>query len=159
MGLFSYQLKRLSGSVLTDNSLLLYQFFLMFMAETAESEKTYVLIRYLRTWNDAQTYCRQHYKDLPIIESAEDNANVQAVKPLVDAWIGLYREAWTWSNNQSSSFRNWQFREPDNAFLNEYCVAEDYQHNWRDTDCQRKIAFICHKGDHYQTENFLLCSN
>ncbi|XP_035813405.2 macrophage mannose receptor 1-like [Amphiprion ocellaris] len=113
--------------------------------ETAESEKTYVLIRYLRTWNDAQTYCRQHYKDLPIIESAEDNANVQAVKPLVDAWIGLYREAWTWSNNQSSSFRNWQFREPDNAFLNEYCVAEDYQHNWRDTDCQRKIAFICHK--------------
>uniref|UniRef100_A0A3P8UD34 C-type lectin domain-containing protein n=1 Tax=Amphiprion percula TaxID=161767 RepID=A0A3P8UD34_AMPPE len=103
-------------------------------------------LRYLRTWNDAQTYCRQHYKDLPIIESAEDNANVQAVKPLVDAWIGLYREAWTWSNNQSNSFRNWQFREPDNAFLNEYCV-------WDDWACDSRRYFICFQEFWHQTSD------
>uniref|UniRef100_A0A3Q1FNX5 C-type lectin domain-containing protein n=1 Tax=Acanthochromis polyacanthus TaxID=80966 RepID=A0A3Q1FNX5_9TELE len=123
---------------------------------TEEHEKTYVLIRYLRTWNDAQTYCRQHYKDLPIIESAEDNANVQA------SWIGLIDDpkswkgtmgndvnSWIWSATGDTSrigYRNWDLLQPDNLFGTEFCVMMESDGMWEDYPCRDTFHFVCYQG-------------
>nr|XP_020471248.1 C-type lectin-like [Monopterus albus] len=98
------------------------------------------------TWADAQSYCRQHYTDLATIESSAENSALYSTIPNgVNVWIGLYRNAWTWSDNSSSVFRNWKSGQPDNSNLNEYCVSEDSQHQWYDDNCQNQYAFICHE--------------
>uniref|UniRef100_A0A3Q3ITG4 C-type lectin domain-containing protein n=1 Tax=Monopterus albus TaxID=43700 RepID=A0A3Q3ITG4_MONAL len=117
-------------------------------SETAQNKKTYMFISSPLTWADAQSYCRQHYTDLATIESSAENSALYSTIPNgVNVWIGLYRNAWTWSDNSSSVFRNWKSGQPDNSNLNEYCVSEDSQHQWYDDNCQNQYAFICHEED------------
>lgn len=121
---------------------------LLFIAETAQNEKTYVFIETPRTWNDAQNYCREYHTDLPTIESAVDQTNVLKAKPVTyGIWIGLHRVPWTWSDHSYSLFRNWQTGEPNNADLFQYCVTENNLHKWDDTDCQNENTFVCQEGD------------
>lgn len=110
------------------------------------NKKTYEFITLLLTWKDAQVYCRTDYTDLPTIESSAENAEVYS-KIHSSAWIGLYREPWTWSDSSSSVFRNWALGEPNNAYLNQYCVKENALHKWIDDNCNTELSFLCYKGD------------
>lgn len=130
------------------------------IAETSQKVKTYVYVPLNLNWNDARSYCRQNYTDLPTIESSIDNANVlNAMSSYNAAWIGLYRIAWKWSDNSTGSFKNWLPGEPNNSGLNEYCVTEDNQHLWNDDDCAKAYAFLCHKGDISLLHNNIYLSN
>uniref|UniRef100_A0A3B4UC68 C-type lectin domain-containing protein n=1 Tax=Seriola dumerili TaxID=41447 RepID=A0A3B4UC68_SERDU len=109
-------------------------------------KRTYTAINNSLTWSGAQTYCRTYHTDLAMIENAQENAEVMSVKLTDIAWIGLYREPWRWSDNSSSSFRNWQSREPDNSQKKEHCAAERLDHAFADLDCNSELAFWCYKG-------------
>lgn len=101
-----------------------------------------------KTWHSAQAYCREHYTDLPTIENFEENNHVYSAKPgSAQAWIGLYRVPWTWSDKTQSSFRFWRSTCPDNYGGNQFCVVENPQHEWNDGYCLDKYPFICHQGD------------
>uniref|UniRef100_A0A3Q1HD18 C-type lectin domain-containing protein n=1 Tax=Anabas testudineus TaxID=64144 RepID=A0A3Q1HD18_ANATE len=116
-----------------------------------------ILLSNLMTWSSAQAYCRQHYTDMPIIENSAENAAVYSVLPNnVQAWIGLYRVPWKWSDKSNSPFRHWLSGQPDNRNGNEYCAAEDYLHDWSDLTCTTKLPFICHQGN--SMTNKLICS-
>uniref|UniRef100_A0A3B4YBD2 C-type lectin domain-containing protein n=1 Tax=Seriola lalandi dorsalis TaxID=1841481 RepID=A0A3B4YBD2_SERLL len=96
-------------------------------------QKIYTLIGILRTWSDAQTYCRTNHKDLAMIENAQENAEVMSKFPSAGRWwIGLYRVPWRWSDNSNSSFKNWQSGQPDVYYKDEHCVAENSDHDWAD---------------------------
>ncbi|XP_073731749.1 secretory phospholipase A2 receptor-like [Misgurnus anguillicaudatus] len=68
------------------------------------------------------------------------------------AWIGLFRDSWEWSDNSTSSFRNWDTEE-----LNQQCTTDkpDKQctkvnvraqnGNWTDEKCDKSLPFVCHK--------------
>uniref|UniRef100_A0A665UGG9 C-type lectin domain-containing protein n=1 Tax=Echeneis naucrates TaxID=173247 RepID=A0A665UGG9_ECHNA len=78
---------------------------------------------------EAQDYCRTYFKDLAMIEDAEENTNVMSLLSNVRVWIGLYRNPWRWSDRSNSSFRNWVVLEPDN-FGGQHCVAENSVRYW-----------------------------
>lgn len=118
------------------------------VAVTEQNEKTYVFVSALKTWNSAQAYCREYYTDLPVIENTvENNAVFSAKSAKAEAWIGLYRVPWTWSDETQSSFRSWRSERPNNYAMSQFCVAQRFGHEWEDIACNAEYAFICHQGD------------
>uniref|UniRef100_A0A4W6EY71 C-type lectin domain-containing protein n=1 Tax=Lates calcarifer TaxID=8187 RepID=A0A4W6EY71_LATCA len=96
----------------------------------------------LKTWTDAQSYCREKFIDLVTI-----NDLTLKQSGFKEAWIGLYRESWTWSDNSSFTFSNWNTGQPD-YFLQQYCVMLLHGlWKWHDADCGSELPFICLKGE------------
>uniref|UniRef100_A0AAV2LXF2 C-type lectin domain-containing protein n=1 Tax=Knipowitschia caucasica TaxID=637954 RepID=A0AAV2LXF2_KNICA len=62
--------------------------------------KKFILVNdFSRTWPACKTMCRQNYQDLAQIENAADNqAAMTALSGVQNAWIGLYRDMWLWSD-------------------------------------------------------------
>ncbi|XP_044027377.1 macrophage mannose receptor 1-like isoform X2 [Siniperca chuatsi] len=63
--------------------------------------REYHYVNLLKTWTEAQTYCREKFVDLATIETVEDWARVGEMMKSADrlAWIGLYQgiNSWRWS--------------------------------------------------------------
>ena len=104
-----------------------------------------------KTWQDAQSYCREHHSDLATISNMEDN-NI-ALKSKTNGnyvWIGLNNNnpqgAWRWSDSSDASFYNWKKGEPngDGKSLHNYCVEMKQDGLWNDKSCNTKRPFICH---------------
>ncbi|XP_074510965.1 macrophage mannose receptor 1-like [Sebastes fasciatus] len=114
--------------------------------ETNQTEKSYVFITTRLSWPDARDYCREHHTDLPMIENNEENVKVYKAKPYYALiWIGLYRVAWSWSDNSNSLFKNWGRGHPNNNEGDEFCTFENALHEWDDRSCWRRHTFICHQ--------------
>lgn len=68
--------------------------------------QTYIHNTDLKTWFEAQSYCRKHYTDLASVRNKAENQPVLILKgSLRVAWICLYR-ATTWSDNHIKHYRN-----------------------------------------------------
>ncbi|KAK7171259.1 hypothetical protein R3I94_001259 [Phoxinus phoxinus] len=68
---------------------------------TSATEKLVVITTLLKTWLDAQTYCREHYTDLATVRSLDDKNQIVSLLQYVGGsapWIGLYRDSWKWSD-------------------------------------------------------------
>uniref|UniRef100_A0A672G0S6 C-type lectin domain-containing protein n=1 Tax=Salarias fasciatus TaxID=181472 RepID=A0A672G0S6_SALFA len=109
-------------------------------------QKQYHVIEQTMTWEQAKLYCREHYKDLAMIETEEENSKASS-EGLFDGWIGLYRIPWRWSDGSSSSFKNWASGKPDAHGYNQHCAGEYSNHQWNDDSCYREHAFICQEGE------------
>uniref|UniRef100_A0A8C9YAR3 C-type lectin domain-containing protein n=1 Tax=Sander lucioperca TaxID=283035 RepID=A0A8C9YAR3_SANLU len=106
------------------------------------SDVTFVFINNRVTWTEAQSYCRDHYTDLPSVRNMAENQKVQAVIPAgCYAWIGLFRDPMKWSDGSTSSFSFWKNGQPDNN-ENETCVAADFSQSgtWEDWPCDVERA-------------------
>ncbi|XP_071325138.1 macrophage mannose receptor 1-like [Trachinotus anak] len=121
------------------------KYFVCFDDTNAPGQRTYTLIPTQLSWKDAQTYCRTNHTDLATIETVQENAEVMSVKSSHNAWIGLYRVPWRWSDKSNSSFRNWKSGQPNNYDGTEHCVVENADHSWHDYDCNRTFFFWCYK--------------
>uniref|UniRef100_A0A4W6G4N5 C-type lectin domain-containing protein n=1 Tax=Lates calcarifer TaxID=8187 RepID=A0A4W6G4N5_LATCA len=112
-------------------------------------KKKICFIPTFQTWDSALKYCRQQHADLAMIEGSAENTQVFSVipvdtLPIKQAWIGLYRLPWTWSDMSQSTFRNWLPRVPDNYGLNQFCAAENPKHYWDDKDCTADLNSCSH---------------
>uniref|UniRef100_A0A672IL75 C-type lectin domain-containing protein n=1 Tax=Salarias fasciatus TaxID=181472 RepID=A0A672IL75_SALFA len=104
----------------------------------------YHYFNHKRNWTEAQRYCRKFYNDLATFESMDDIDQLnRPTRRGHEAWIGLYREPWMWSDGSNSSFRNWISWAPDNQYTREHCGMEHPDHRWDDQDCSLQGHFIC----------------
>ncbi|XP_041926000.1 C-type mannose receptor 2-like [Alosa sapidissima] len=108
------------------------------------STHPYVLVTEWKNWADAQRYCREKHTDLASVRNQTENDQIKDVRgnnPGI-AWIGLFRDAWEWSDGSSSSFRHWNTGQPDNGGV---ACTEIKNGQWNDAGCHHQINFTCYE--------------
>uniref|UniRef100_A0A8C1B8Y2 Si:ch211-225k7.5 n=1 Tax=Cyprinus carpio carpio TaxID=630221 RepID=A0A8C1B8Y2_CYPCA len=126
-------------------------FILLLIALCSVSEcvqRQYHFINEMKTWTEAQRYCREKYTDLATADNMNDMNELKNYEERV--WIGLQktdRGEWQWSDQSKSSFRYWKSGEPNNVGGNEDCTAveKNTQGKWIDITCNKHYHFVCHE--------------
>ncbi|KAI4796820.1 hypothetical protein KUCAC02_026729 [Chaenocephalus aceratus] len=81
----------------------------------------------LKTWSEAQAFCREHHSDLATIRAGEEVEDLFGHH----AWIGLYKNpsdsAWKWSEtDEIANFTNWAGGEPNSNDEKLCCHLQEY---------------------------------
>ncbi|KAG5261363.1 hypothetical protein AALO_G00303580 [Alosa alosa] len=112
---------------------------------TTGGNSTHVLVTERKNWADAQRYCRENHTDLACVRNQTENDKIEDVRGSRGAWIGLFRDAWEWSDGSSSSFRHWNTGEPNDVDGKEFCaeIQNASGARWNDRGCYHRSHFIC----------------
>ncbi|XP_063042976.1 macrophage mannose receptor 1-like [Engraulis encrasicolus] len=113
------------------------------------STQPYVLVEEGKNWTDAQRYCRENHTDLASVRNQTEN---DKIKDLITGgndsypWIGLFRDAWEWSDGSSSSFRHWASTEPNfGSNKSTFRARMKSSGLWNDVGEQHEANFICYE--------------
>ncbi|XP_050987319.1 C-type mannose receptor 2-like [Labeo rohita] len=112
-----------------------------FVCFNATANEKYILIEKNKSWTEAQEYCRTFHTDLANVRNCTEN-------DVNNVWIGLFKDAWSWSDQSNFSFRFWSFsqKKPINRHYNCTVVTVNQTGKWNDIQCNTTLPFICH-GD------------
>ncbi|XP_058865032.1 macrophage mannose receptor 1-like [Acipenser ruthenus] len=117
----------------------------MCYSETSTITERYTLIQELKTWTEAQQYCRENHADLVSIKNASENEDLVKKAQGTPFWIGLFNEPWKWSHQGDNyTFHYWNTGQPDNAGGNQKCVRMYKSGTWDDKDCNSQYPFFCY---------------
>ncbi|XP_042623680.1 macrophage mannose receptor 1 [Cyprinus carpio] len=107
----------------------------------------YILVEMWKNWTNAQSYCRQHYTDLPTIHNSEEQNQLKSSVPSSAwVWIGLFWDSWEWSDKWSNFFRYWAAGQPFQSSGSGDCVGMSRNNSgkWAQYSCDLQKPFICH---------------
>ncbi|KAK6471043.1 macrophage mannose receptor 1-like [Huso huso] len=122
--------------------------YFMCYSETSNITERYTLIEELKTWTEAQKYCREHHTDLVSIKNASENEEIVKKAQGKPFWIGLFNEPWKWSHQGDNyTFHNWSKGDPNNWGGDENCVKMSKKGEWSDTGCNNQNSFLCYVGE------------
>uniref|UniRef100_A0A9J7Z843 C-type lectin domain-containing protein n=3 Tax=Cyprinus carpio TaxID=7962 RepID=A0A9J7Z843_CYPCA len=119
-----------------------------------DSSKGIILVQQLMSWRSAQSFCRANHTDLSSVRNQGENQQIQQLVNtggVTAVWIGLFRDSWEWSDNSTSSFRNWASTEPhgnENATV--LVISGSIRGQWEDWPCNTLFPFVC------QEDQFIL---
>ncbi|KAM3591052.1 uncharacterized protein V6R79_021472 [Siganus canaliculatus] len=126
-------------------------------AFTCDNGTDFIFVKEPKTWSDAQSYCRENYKDLATVRSDEDSKRIPTIwlnGPYGSwYWIGLFREKnHLWSDGSKSSFTYWGGSFPPAGERNVLCAAADLQNSgkWKFLSCDTTLPSVCHSLVHRQ---------
>lgn len=109
----------------------------------AESSPTYIYVNTAMTWYQARGLCRTNYTDLASVTTINENDEVSFVV-LADAWIGLHRTPWAWSDSSTSNFTNWyNFGSSSITSVRSCATASTITGLWWEANCDEEHYFIC----------------
>ncbi|TRY88564.1 hypothetical protein DNTS_034543 [Danionella cerebrum] len=117
--------------------------------------RQYYFVNVLKSWDEAQKYCRENYTDLATIDNKEEmNRAFKTARGTFygKAWIGLYDDltSWKWSLDNATilgGFQSWYVREQRNSGGSSLCVyMASYSGIWSEFPCQYALHFVCYDG-------------
>ncbi|XP_076018687.1 C-type mannose receptor 2 [Genypterus blacodes] len=114
--------------------------------ERRSGYERYVFYYDKQTWVSAQDICRSRHTDLVTISNRADNSEVNVLLLKEQAWIGLFRDSWAWSDESETSFRFWLQGWPASKPENCVFIMASQQGRWRDARCDEEATFVC-QGD------------
>ncbi|XP_034071997.1 C-type mannose receptor 2-like [Gymnodraco acuticeps] len=109
-----------------------------------------------KTWEEAQSYCREHFTDLATVSDMRDVERLTNSSQTTGAWIGLRSineksiKEWHWSLPGEKYYPTecepgWGPDEPNNDGNNpENCVVIWPSKEWYDVPCSLSFKFICY---------------
>ncbi|XP_035771599.1 putative C-type lectin domain family 20 member A [Neolamprologus brichardi] len=117
--------------------------------EMKKDNKTYYLIEELKNWTQAQSYCRSHYTDLASGLDQVDGEELTMMKKKRDpsnAWIGLFKDSWRWSDGNDSSFRYWDMQLFNDKQSSKTCAMTllNRSGKWSSDECGKEKPFFCY---------------
>lgn len=119
----------------------------------------YHYVPVLKTWTEAQTYCRQTYTDLATIENTEemdylyDRVSFFGYNSTV--WIGAYFSiAWGWGQLVTPSYFSWENQTDTEPFSVYYTCGSVDNISVSFELCSLEHPFICDNGEN--TEKYFL---
>lgn len=108
----------------------------------------YHLVKTKMTWLNALQYCRTYFTDLVSITNVIENGLVLSVivtNMEWEAWIGLSRNVWLWSDGTDASHpaMTWIDTQPDNLDGSESCGYVRADGAMGDDVCSIPRPFFC----------------
>ncbi|XP_023271133.1 C-type mannose receptor 2-like [Seriola lalandi dorsalis] len=112
----------------------------------------YHFIKETKTWDEAQSYCREKYTDLATVYNMTDIKRLRNLEAQTKAWIGLYNNntgerEWHWSLpgvEYNETHTLWKEGEPDDHKPRENCVSMNTARQLIDFPCKQAKSFICY---------------
>ncbi|XP_013119824.1 C-type mannose receptor 2-like [Oreochromis niloticus] len=116
----------------------------------------YYFIEEPKTWDEAQHYCRERYKDLATVPNMKymKTLYTDSTENQANAWIGLYsisgkeNRRWHWSLpgvEFHAEEMKWRAGEPNDGFKHlENCAVIDISDGLMDLGCSYDFTFICY---------------
>ncbi|KAL1253174.1 hypothetical protein QQF64_017867 [Cirrhinus molitorella] len=138
-----------------------------FLTHTLSIPHEYVFVNEIKTWAEAQRYCREKYTDLATIENEQQTLQLMDSvnnKSIDLAWIGLYDDlnSWKWTLEDNDffkvgekSFRNWYNPGPDNYGGRRLCAVM-YRGIWYTSYCSDYRPFICYDGRQNASASYVM---
>ncbi|XP_032438336.1 macrophage mannose receptor 1-like [Xiphophorus hellerii] len=115
--------------------------------ETNNSHK-YHLIKDMKTWQKAQSYCRENHTDLISGTKQRQDEEVKKLMNSSDrsAYFGLFRDNWRWSDGSSFSFRHWNNDFNISESVSILCGLTVFNDGgrWKNDTCDKKKPCICY---------------
>ncbi len=102
----------------------------------------------MKTWTEAQRYCREKYTDLATADDMNDMNELNELKKSLNdgrVWIGLKntgRDEWHWSSGEPALDLNWAPGQPDGS----YCAMMT-NGKFEDLPCSYTRYFICNNSE------------
>ncbi|XP_011486001.2 C-type mannose receptor 2-like [Oryzias latipes] len=132
--------------------------FLCYNGSTSSAYKYYLGDK--MTWFDALRYCRVTHTDLisgPQLEELQGNPtekiiqlyngtrvnNLDSLSTFQYIFIGLFRDAWTWLDGSSFSFRYWNLLY-NSMMEKKNCTMRNTDGMWETRECHEKKPFFCY---------------
>uniref|UniRef100_A0A3B3V4H8 C-type lectin domain-containing protein n=1 Tax=Poecilia latipinna TaxID=48699 RepID=A0A3B3V4H8_9TELE len=106
------------GRLLFTFTGLLVCFAAVLCVASARHDTSFVFINQTMSWAAAQSFCRQHHTDLASVRSSSEWEQIQVLVQSAGqnaAWIGLFRNSWSWSDGSNVTFSHWRPTEPNGA--------------------------------------------
>ncbi|KAK3554328.1 hypothetical protein QTP70_020815 [Hemibagrus guttatus] len=92
-------------------------------SDRENATEKYVLVTQHKTWDEAQSYCRQYHTDLASARNSTENSVVGAKHYGTWTWIGLRRDPWFWTDQTTNvSVIKWSSGSADDYLKNKSCV-------------------------------------
>ncbi|KAL3046144.1 hypothetical protein OYC64_004202 [Pagothenia borchgrevinki] len=120
----------------------------------------YHFIQEEKSWDEAQSYCRENFTDLATVSDMRDVERLTNSSQNTDAWIGLRSinesdiKEWHWSlpgekynptECNPGCKPEWAPNQPNNDGVNpKNCVVIRPSKKWNDVRCSRSFKFICY---------------
>uniref|UniRef100_A0A3P8T1L4 C-type lectin domain-containing protein n=1 Tax=Amphiprion percula TaxID=161767 RepID=A0A3P8T1L4_AMPPE len=119
-------------------------------AQSYSADNRHVLVKQYMSWWDAQTFCRKNHVDLSSIVTYDDRTNIiqQLSSALMlnsnDAWIGLYRGEWAWSDGKKLIYKPLQSLP---QWASDCMVMEQSKGTWKNRSCHDRLSFLKFKSE------------